>query len=1080
GLTFSHSIHQFPGHSLPGDVERKMTHADDDIMALVFGGATVEKTTVISSSHNESSTHIEKVVTVTKSFTHDADGDHVTVEVHKEVGAEDHGEELYKHSSATFEAHVETLANGEHKLQLDSISLHKDVELPNGHDIGVDVHLERAAELNDRSPSRLSTATDATSILAESYHVHDDHHEEQELNVHLGEEEAHHHHDPIPFRTAQQDALVAQFKELHAPPPLPTSAPPSEHVSRRGTYIEETSIIDDPIEIDREHELERIRIEAERVAELKRTLSKASEVAHHNHHHHTEDYSSDEEGSVVPLSATHYEFDDRASIARTESFRSQHTEKRDSIDVYHEHEHHEHPIAEAVVELAAVAAVEKKIEEHAMEAAAHHDEPMIGLGASVEPIHIQAPVTSPLTESVFMSPVSPVPEGDSDSHASSLNPRFSGPHIRDSIKAVEVLEHELDHHHHHHHHHHEQPFARHDSVTSAGSALRTLEALDDALHQHSSGLRDSSSVPPSPAPSRDDGAYSLNGSVRNKHHLYERLGSYSRASTPSGPPPPVPLWDLIKEEEAAREENVRDAPAPLQRAAPMSHLEGISSTHSVSTGSDVHHHEAAVEAVVIAHHIAHEHNDAKSLQGSVRSTSSRYGSKHSLAQNIGGGAAPAAAAVIGGGVEPARKFTADSNHSSCKSRGTTLTLVEDAPRSRGSTLTEANVNGVHAHEHHHHTVGEVVAAHIIHEHIERRVEEEIAKEIIHHQLQQQSTIEYEHQKPVDSLLSKFGGGKKKAYTKEEADIRRREIEAEEAARRAVEFARLEAERRAIEEAAALAAAHRAAEEARLAAIRAEEEIRLAAIRAAEEEAARHVAQAAAAAAILHHEQQQAAPAAASRHHSRSPSVVSHKSTGSYYVPPMAHEVAPVASRRDSYAMIGTTRSVAGYRQAAAGNPFATLQRPPAQHRVIPGYTRNPMTSPSLVKKSPMVAAVEANKFSSVRVVRNVRGFIKEWGQKDFVPPARSPLSPTLAVWHEEGSASRRSSVISEGGQSLIGRPAHIQAAPRHSIEVPPTPTDAAVPLTPLTERRREYEHTASITGAVEHHSGLPPMVNLLA
>lgn len=53
-----------------------------------------------------------------------------------------------------------------------------------------------------------------------------------------------------------------------------------------------------------------------------------------------------------------------------------------------------------------------------------------------------------------------------------------------------------------------------------------------------------------------------------------------------------------------------------------------------------------------------------------------------------------------------------------------------------------------------------------------------------------------------------------------------------------------------------------------------------------------------------------------------------------------------------------------------------VTRPPPQHYVMAGYTRNPMTSPSLVKKSPLHAAVDANKFSSVRVVRNVRGFIK--------------------------------------------------------------------------------------------------------
>lgn len=45
---------------------------------------------------------------------------------------------------------------------------------------------ERAAELGERSPSRLSTATDATSILAETYHISQ---EEQELNLHLGDEE---------------------------------------------------------------------------------------------------------------------------------------------------------------------------------------------------------------------------------------------------------------------------------------------------------------------------------------------------------------------------------------------------------------------------------------------------------------------------------------------------------------------------------------------------------------------------------------------------------------------------------------------------------------------------------------------------------------------------------------------------------------------------------------------------------------------------------------------------------------------------------------------------------------------------
>ncbi|GMT05869.1 hypothetical protein PENTCL1PPCAC_28043, partial [Pristionchus entomophagus] len=1038
-----------------------------DIMALVFGGATVEKTTTISSSHNESSTHIERTLTVTKSFTHDADGDHVTVQVHKEVGAEDHGEEIFKHSSATFEAHVETLANGEKHLQLDSISLHKDVELPNGEEIGVEVHLRDvpAPELGDRSPSRLSTLTDATSILADTYHVHT---EEQEVNIHLGDED-HHDRDHIPFRTAQQDALVAQFKELHTgPPPLPTSAPPSEHVSRRGTYIEETSIIDDPIEIDREHELERIRIEAERVAELKRTLSKASEHAHHQHIHHrpAEDYDSDED-SVVPLSATHYEFDDRASIARTESFISQHSDKRDSIDLYHHEHDHQANVHEKVIEAAVVAEyVERKAEEHAMD---HTEEPAIGSGASVGAIHVSlSPVTSPLTESVFMSPVSPVPDEhhESVSQTSSLNPRFSGPHIRDSIKAVEVLEHEEHHHHHHHHNHHEH-VTRHDSITSAGAVARALEEMDHALQGH----HNSSSVPPSPAPSRDDGSYSLNGSVRHKHHLYERMDSYnSRSSTPSGPPPPVPLWDLIKEEEVARNENVRDAPAPLHRAAPLSHLEEISSKNSVTTGSHHEdHHDSVVEAAVIAHHI-HQHDAPHSAHGSVRSTSSRYGSKHSLAA-VGNGS------VIGAGVVPAaRKYSAASaNGSQCKSRGTTVTHIEEEARSRGSTLTEANVNGVLAHEHHHHhhdhTLGEVVAAHLIHEHIERRVEEEIAKEVIRHQIELNSAIEYEHQKPVSSLLSKFGGGEKKVYTKEEADARRREKEAEEHARQALEHAKHEAERRAVEEAAAAAAATHAAENARVAAIR-----------AAEEEAARHAAQVAAAAAIHHHEQQQAA----AHGHSRSGSVtsqVSHRSNASHYAPSVKSNGVPVAAHRDSYSSVrsvGTTRSVLGYRGAASRDPFATISyRPAPQHHTIAGYTRNPMTSPSLVKKSPLHAAVDANKFSSVRVVRNVRGFIKEWGQKDFVPPARSPLSPTLAIWHEEDHNSRRSSIVSDGGQSLIGRPAHIEAAPRH-FDAPPTPTDARPAVTPLVERRREYEHSASITGLVEDKHGLPPMVDLLA
>lgn len=62
-----------------------------------------------------------------------------------------------------------------------------------------------------------------------------------------------------------------------------------------------------------------------------------------------------------------------------------------------------------------------------------------------------------------------------------------------------------------------------------------------------------------------------------------------------------------------------------------------------------------VEAVALAHHIHHHHHDSASLQGSVRSVGSRYGSKHSLAPSngIGGGAAPAAV-VVGAGVAPAR------------------------------------------------------------------------------------------------------------------------------------------------------------------------------------------------------------------------------------------------------------------------------------------------------------------------------------------------------------------------------------------------------------------------------------------
>ncbi|GMT36735.1 hypothetical protein PFISCL1PPCAC_28032, partial [Pristionchus fissidentatus] len=759
------------------------TMAEDDIMALVFGGANVEKTTVIQSSHSESSTHVERVVTVTKSITHDADGDHLHLEVHKANGIEHEGEEAFTHSSATFEAHVETLANGEHHIAVDSVTLHKDVELANGAEAAVEVQLRRAvpgSELGDRSPSRLSTATDATSVMADTYHVS---HEEQELNLHLDHE--HHEKDHIPFRTSQQDALVAQFKELHhAPPSLPTSLPPSEHVSRRGTYIEEHSIFDDPIEIDREHELERIRVEAEKVAELKRTLSKASDHPHAHHHYHihrtVEDDSSDEEGSVVRVSATHYEFDDRASIVRTESFVSHHSAKRDSIDLYNHDNHHE--------SLAAAS------DSHVAE---QHVEPMIGSG--VAPIHVQTPVTSPLTESVFMSPVSPVPhdhyESDIESRASSLNPQFTGPHITDELKAVEVLEHH-DHHHHHHH-----LASRHDSITSAGAVVRALEEMDAALQHHSSvgserggiaagsiGMHNSSSVPPSPAPSRDDGSYSLNGSVRHKHHLYERLGSYSRASTPiSGPPPPVPLWDLIKEEEVARAENVIDAPAPLHRAAPLSHLEEISSKNSVTT--DVHHHDhhgsktSLIEAAALVHHV---HEQTASPQPSVRS--SRYGSRHSVVNGTAG---------IGAGVAPIDRKSSVISNDSCKSRGTTITLVDDGNRSRGSTLTEANVNGIHEH-HHHITVGEAVAAHLIHEHIEHKIEEEVIKrEIAHqiHQQEQQSVIEYERQKSVASLMSQFGGGDRKAYTKEEADVRRRAHEAAEAARLAHEHAAREAERR---------------------------------------------------------------------------------------------------------------------------------------------------------------------------------------------------------------------------------------------------------------------------------------------
>ncbi|GMT36734.1 hypothetical protein PFISCL1PPCAC_28031, partial [Pristionchus fissidentatus] len=639
-------------------------------------------------------------------------------------------------------------------------------------------------------------------------------------------------------------------------------------------------------------------------------------------------------------------------------------------------------------------------------------------GSGVAPIHVQTPVTSPLTESVFMSPVSPVPHDhyEIESRASSLNPQFTGPHITDELKAVEVLINVLEHHDHHHHHHHLA--SRHDSITSAGAVVRALEEMDAALQHHSSvgSEHNSSSVPPSPAPSRDDGSYSLNGSVRHKHHLYERLGSYSRASTPiSGPPPPVPLWDLIKEEEVARAENVIDAPAPLHRAAPLSHLEEISSKNSVTT--DVHHHDhhgsKTVRAAALVHHV---HEQTASPQPSVRS--SRYGSRHSVVNGtagIGAGVAPIDRVSVTN-YELIQKSSVISNDS-CKSRGTTITLVDDGNRSRGSTLTEANVNGIHEH-HHHITVGEAVAAHLIHEHIEHKIEEEVIKREIAHQIHQQSVIEYERQKSVASLMSQFGGGDRKAYTKEEADVRRRAHEAAEAARLAHEHAAREAERRAAEEAAAAAAAVRAAEEARAAAAR-----------AVEEEAARHAAQVAAAAAIHHHEQQQQAQ----HGHSRSASVVSHRSSASYHVPPTPTEV-PISARRDSMASVRTTRSVVAHRHAASRDPFATLPRPSPQTHILHGYTRNPMTSPSLVKKSPLLAAVDANKFSSVRVVRNVRGFIKEWGQKDFVPPARSPLSPTLAIWHEHDEhASRRSSICSEGGQSLIGRPAHIEAAPRHVV-----------------------------------------------
>ncbi|GMR50030.1 hypothetical protein PMAYCL1PPCAC_20225, partial [Pristionchus mayeri] len=387
--------------------------------------------------------------------------------------------------------------------------------------------------------------------------------------------------------------------------------------------------------------------------------------------------------------------------------------------------------------------------------------------------------------------------------------------------------------------HHEQPLARRDSLTSAGSALRALEAMDDALQHDNS----------------DDGGSTLNGSVHSKQH-HERLVSYSRSSSKPVPPPPVSLWDLIMEDEAVRGENVRDTPAPLQRAGPTSHpLEIPTKNTAKSTGADdvnddVHRHETAVEAVTIADRIVH---DSKSQQRAVRSTSYRYGSKHApVEESIGAGTRPAtaAAAAYGAVVEPPKKHTADSNHTVCKHHGAELTFVED--RAYGSTLTETNVTGAHVHqqrpktEHHN---GEVVAAHIIQDHIERRAEEEIAKEIGHQELQQESSIEYEHQMPVASLLYKFGGGKKKTACKNDAEVRRRWLED---CRRVEQARRVEEDdRRQYLEDAHWALDDNEAEEARLAASRA----------------------------------------------------------------------------------------------AAQGNPFATLTRPPPQQHVIPGYARNPMTSP---------------------------------------------------------------------------------------------------------------------------------------
>ncbi|CAJ0609895.1 unnamed protein product [Cylicocyclus nassatus] len=89
-----------------------------------------------------------------------------------------------------------------------------------------------------------------------------------------------------------------------------------------------------------------------------------------------------------------------------------------------------------------------------------------------------------------------------------------------------------------------------------------------------------------------------------------------------------------------------------------------------------------------------------------------------------------------------------------------------------------------------------------------------------------------------------------------------------------------------------------------------------------------------------------------------------------------------------------TRTAQGEVYTTRTSSYVPHDRYDTQERQM---TFSPVSSPTPV---PLTGMSRDEKFNSVRVVKNVRAFVNEWGQKDFVPPgigANAPLSPRAVV-----------------------------------------------------------------------------------